>query len=343
MSLETYRKFLDQKAPTKREREISQTKKMFARRFPDMAGFQVVEIDGREAHLIISTKSTQSTDINQKRIIGSPGESFVPGETVHWGHTYWLITGVDVDIGLYYAGNMERCNDILRWQDLKTGEIRSQRGVFNSTAYAGTDITQVVSTSDRVFKFTLPYNEHTRQLDINRRFMLETIGDDPKTYTCINVDFVSQMYDEDDGLHGIITLMLKHDQKRRDSDNIALGICDYFEPGQRLTPPDGEGPSLTIRYQGEPAIKIGGSAKTFTAELQDEDGTIIDTAITWDVAILPEYAPYIYINVEIENSRITLKAQNKAALLGTFIVLTARTPDNGPQATLTVKVVGIFE
>jgi hypothetical protein len=131
------------------------------------------------------------------------------------------------------------------------------------------------------------------------RFFIDNNTVSPTPYRLTRVDTVSSSYY---GV-GCISLILTQDQLNEATDNIELGICDYKTPD---VPPVSD---ITISYVGDPVIRCGGTAKTFTASE--------DVTFSFEVASGAENI----ILTQTAGNKCTLKCLNKTNMIGTTVKL----------------------
>ena len=330
---EKYVNIMTADGDTRRERQIHKTKHMLSPRIESSPSCKDVMIDDVERKLLIL-----STDLpNKKTAYALPNEHLSIGSIVLWNKSHWLITEVDKDDDVLTRASIEMCNRKITWQNEKTGEILSRWATVQKPHYANLSRSQVITTSSREFKVQMPYDAESSLIDIDKRFMLEKIGNEPKTYVCTSVDSITERYDCNEGVQGFLVLNLTQDQYNPKTDNAELNICNYISP----VTPDPHTPSsinYKILFNGEPEIKIGGSGKKFRYECRDADNNLIasPSAIAWNFA-----DPTAKIKNVINGEDLILSAPNDNSLIGSSVRISIMDSSDELKYVI-VKVVSLF-
>ena len=281
---------------TRRERNINKAQSDFLKLEKDSPSFKDVLIDGVARNLIIYAATMQ----HKKNICSVPGERFDVGNIVTYNDAKFIILRADADDDVYTRGYMERCNWLLKWQD-ETGEIIScdceilTASQYNSGEYAN----KTVTIGSNQFAIYLPLNEDTIKLKADKRFFIDNNTTEPIPYRLTRVDTVSSSYY---GV-GCVSLIVTQDQFNEDTDNVELGICDYKIP--EVVPVS----DIKITYAGDPVIRCGGTAKTFTASE--------DVTFSFEVVAGAENI----ILTQTDDDKCMLKCLNKVEMIGTTIKL----------------------
>jgi hypothetical protein len=281
---------------TRRERNINKAQSDFLRLEKDSPSFKDVLIDGEARNLIIYAATMQ----HKKNICSIPGERFEIGNIVTYNDAKYIILRADADDDVYTRGYMERCNWLLKWQD-ETDEIVScdcevlTASQYNSGEYAN----KTVTIGSNQFAIFLPLNKDTIKLKADKRFFIDNNTVEPIPYRLTRVDTVSSSYY---GV-GCVSLIVTQDQFNEETDNVELGICDYKIP--EVVPTS----DIKITYIGDPVIRCGGTAKTFTASE--------DVTFSFEVAA----GTNNIILTQTDDDKCTLKCLNKTEMIGTTIKL----------------------
>lgn len=312
-----------------RETNISRSKRMILKKMLTNPMCKRVEIDDEPRKLMILATALTT----KKKIYTLPDENLSLGSIVLWNDSHWIVTEVDKDNDITTQGAIEMCNRQLTWQNVKTGEIHSRWATVQKPYYSNIDENDVISTSSREFKVQMPYDEESSLIDVDKRFMLEIIAGEPKTYRCTSVDSTTERYDHEGGLRGFLVINLTQDQYNKDVDNAELGICDYVQPKTPDPPPV---PSIAhISFIGEPILKVGGNAKSFSIQYDTED----TVELTWDVYVADHLKNLITITQTTDS--VSLQAANNNLLIGSEIKLSLMNGDQEVDSIM-VKVVSLF-
>lgn len=302
----------------KKEVNMAEIQKRFARDFDNSIGVVYNAVRNDKNQDFIITKSN-------KNILAftRPGEELNVGDIVFCNSSHWLVTDKPFQNNeIYNSGIIIRCNREIKWQNPITKEIIS-RWCFAERPYAtGISEGKVVSVPDRTFSVKLPYDSETIQVDIGKRFVLETINGIQKTYKLEMPDINTNKFQDSDG--GLIIWNLKFSSDINPAiDNIELGICDYIEP---VSPPplvESNPTLLRCEIVGRDSIKIGGSERSYTAKFYAADGVteIADGSVIakWDISLPAGLEEYFEITQNANS--VLIKVSDCEALIGENISL----------------------
>ncbi|MEG1502110.1 MAG: hypothetical protein RR370_01835 [Synergistaceae bacterium] len=324
---------------TKRDRNIYRTKHTLHTKILNSSACKQVKIDDRPGHLIIL--STDSTI--KKNIYALPGDFLYLGSIILWNKSHWIVTEVDKDDDVMINGSMEMCNMELSWQNHITGKIHTRWATVQKPYSSNVDNHPVISVSKREYQVQLSYDAESSLIDVDKRFVLQQIGNEPKTYRCTSVDNITERFDHEDGLKGFLVLNLTQDQYNSDVDNKELGICNYVKIKNGCNnSPEVKQNNYKITYKGNPEVKIGGTKKKFSYQITDINNNLIkmpNEQIQWNVAIADNKEKAL--NISYEGNDIYIEATNDNLLVGVFFVLSLYKGSEQIDS-LTVKVVSLF-
>lgn len=319
MDWRLYEKRVNINGNSLREENVNLTRENISNKICDSLSSKKILINDIERLLIVN-----STDkANEKTFNTLPGEKVAIGDSVIWNKMHWLITEVDFDDEITMSGMMIQCNREIKWQNPITKEIIS-RWCFAERPYAtGINEGNVVSVPDRMFRVKLPYDSETIQVDIGKRFVLETINNRQIVYELEMPDLNTNKFQDSDG--GFIVWNLKYDNFIDTSrDSVELGICDYVEIEEPPLPPIDPDPTLLkCEIVGRDSIKIGGSARSYTAKFYKADGVteINNNSVVakWDISLPIGFEKYFTITPNANS--ISIKVLDNESLYGEKIVL----------------------
>lgn len=335
MSIADYRKRLERLGKDKRERTIFHAQHMTQQFGPGSPAFKAVEIDGVRRNLIVVSTQTITT----KTIEAMPGEDFSIGSIVLWNKSHWLITQRDAESDITVRGTIEQCNRTIKWQNPETGEIHERWCVVDNPYSNSLDTSATLTESQRQFKIKMPYDTESALIDLDKRFMLETIGGMPRTYRTVAIDSVTERYDYDGDIKGFLSINVKQDDYNPKTDNKELGICNYVSEIEEETPGADSNVEVDISYKGDPEVKAGGPFKEFVARFRDaETGKeILGKTARWDVSVAPEME--MYISAREDGNSLTILAQNVPDVIGAMLEITAGDTDGDASSSLLVEIV----
>ena len=106
------------------------------------------------------------------------------------------------------------------------------------------------------------------------------------------------------------------------ADSSELMICDYYSSGVEPTPNNPDHVitgTATITYSGtKPTIKVGGSAKTFTAVFKDETTMVSKWTISDENGDISGNTNY---TIEYIGNQMKLKVTQNYNLIGTVLII----------------------
>lgn len=319
-----------------KDSRIASLQEDFARHFKDSIDYQPeAKVNGKQQELIVAKNKSVT---NERKISAYPGETFYAGDVVDALNAKWLITEVDQNKEVYTHGIMQLCNRELIWQDPDTGEILRRWVTAEKPYYSNLDEAKPLTVSSREYKIQVTFDEETSLIDIDKRFMLEIIGESPKTYKVTSVDTITDRFYQSGEIRGFLVLNVTQDLYNPKTDRKDLLICDYKEPVQKSDPgmyPMLEG-EIKFTYSGNATIRQGGSAKKFTAHLYDGAGNeITDSEFEWSLIVDDLLTDKFKLTPDKKYSR--LAALDYVELQGAIVHLTAKCGDI--VGTLDVEVV----
>lgn len=309
---------------TTRERIVNTAKEDIAKNLYDHPNLRDVRLGTNSNKtdrkiVVISTK-----DPNVKQLSSLPGEFFLAGQYVGFADEHWLIDKADVDDEMYVDGQMTLCPNTLKFQDSQGNILSYPYFVENPLPHL--DSNKLITTSSSTRKIKLPFDEHTRSFYIDKRFMGEVFNGVPQCFKIIDLNAETEK--------GLLVVTQEKDEFNADTDNVELGICNYFEPYVK--------PNLNvaveIQYSGKAEIRTGGSSKKFTAIFKDGEGNILsDVVADWEV--IPMLAFIDNVSYEINENIISISADDVYGIIGTDIKLLIK--NEGFETELIIIVKGL--
>lgn len=325
-AIELYKERLLAGGSTLRERRLNNAKDFILRNAPDSLAYKEIEIDGIHRNVIMISSSTN----NEKTLVAMPGEDFRIGSIALIRGSHWLITSRDHDDDVTAKAKVELCNRELIWQNTKSGEIISRWCTASKPYYSNIDETLKIDISSREYKIQLPYDKETSELELDKRFILEHIAGEPKTYRITSIDAVTERYDRNGEITGFLVLNITQDLYNPETDNADLGICDYIPPEEYQ---NSDSPTkMKISFNGLPIITAGGSQKKFSVEYED---SITSADFVWDISTVSYPDAFI---LQQDGNVAYLSAADDASLDEVEVALSCTNRANGDHAVVMVKV-----
>lgn len=205
-------------------------------------------------------------------------------------------------------GKLTRCNNFLKWQD-DSGKI-FEYPVFdiNSTQYnSGIQGDKVMTLGSTQHMLTITADENTIALDHDKRFFNDRNTKSPTVFKLTQNDTTALNYDK-----GLLHITITEDEYDPKTDSIENWLCDYIKPNSP-TP-------IEIIYTGKPVIRIGGSAKTFTANTAEDVAWAIDDNFNGTVSVVSNgntCKVKCAFNEDIVNQTFTLSCTDESGNIGT--------------------------
>lgn len=205
-------------------------------------------------------------------------------------------------------GKLTRCNNFLRWQD-DSGKI-FEYPVFdiNSTQYnSGVQGDKVMTLGSTQHMLTITADENTIALEHDKRFFSDRNTKHPTVFKLTQNDTTALNYDK-----GLLHLTITEDEYDPDTDSIENWLCDYFKPKASQ--------SIEITYTGNPVIRVGGSAKTFTANTAETVTWSVNNDFNGNISLIPNSnvcKVKCAFNEDIVNQTFTLSCTDESGNIGT--------------------------
>lgn len=318
-----YAKQLQHKGMTSRDRIISREKEALIAQFEKAPSAKNTLVDGELKKMIVS--STQV--LNEKTFVLMPGDTIKIGDIVVWENLHWLVVELDFDNTIAYKGRIAQCNRQIRWQNPVTKDI-IERWCLMTKPYTSnvTNGTQI-SVSNREYKVQIPYDDETKLVDLDKRFMLELINGKPRTYSCTSVDQQTNVYQDLE--NGFIVWNLSQDEACHPNDNVDLMVCDYIQGDN-----DAVNPNIYV-IEGMDVLRAELGKFLYTLTPSDEG----QKDIVWNYSVQTEKRDFIHVEQNEDNS-VFLSAENQA--IGAIIELYATDRTGEEIARKSIEVVDAY-
>lgn len=218
--------------------------------------------------------------------------------------------------------------------------------IFTVCAYTQI-ITSVVkwvvmtSLSQREYKVQMPFDDETALIDLDKRFMLEIINGEPKTYVTTSVDQSTERYELHGKTQGFLVLNIRQDQYNSKTDNAEKMICDYFEPNKSDEPDADSQVTATIKYAGKPEVRVGGSWKKFTPVFTSITGEEVAEVAKWSFICLDEFKSFVETQVAT-NDVFKIRILNNSIMDGATVRISLTNADDTANTSIECKVVSLL-
>lgn len=249
-------------------------------------------------------KECQVIDINGKTncktVKTRPDDTFNVGDMVDYAGEKWLVTDVDLKKQVLTTGTMYVCNYILKFQD-NAGNVLSYPVVIDSKITPVLDDNKQVVTAEKKYSIQIVCDDITKHFIYDKRFLID-FGDveQPEAYKITGRNIVHST-----GNGGKLTWTLTWCEFNPQTDNTDLMVADYVSPVETDN-------TLDINYLGNAEIVVGGAAKTFTAQTEEE--------VTWQITSLIDE-----LQTTIDENQVTIKCPFDAKYIGMSVKIVAQT------------------
>lgn len=319
---------------SKTEKQVYDIKKRETKNFNSTYGTREVTIisnDYDESNKLIERTQDiiliKQSNINIKKIIAKPNETFKLGEIIKVFNTRYMIVEIDANETIHTVGKAQRCNVCLKWQD-KKGNIVYSYGILTNNQSLGVDEKKVITTVDSTNNIWLPLNDSTVILKRDKRFAVELfdINEDGEEnerdshfrelmlendcefniYKITKRNSIEKTYDG----YGYLSFSFSEVVYNPNTDRIDLWLCDYKEPKEEpIVPPEPISNKVSkITYSGEAVVKSGIKSKKYYAKFYDGDVEVdlstidykweIDSTFDSNLLIHSEENGYIVFNFD---------------------------------------------
>lgn len=270
--------------------------------------------------------------------IGVGSYVYMEDEDGEW--KWWLLTAID-ERPQFRQYIILECNWTLKW--VFNNQIHSCLAVqrYQSSYSSGLDFGSRITSVDDATSIWVPTNKSTQTIGYNQKFLISDVGRIPPL--CYEVSKIS-----DTSPVGLTKFSLSQTLYNDKTDNVELMIADYSTSEILPEYPKNEPESpntFDISYNGiNPTIKVGGSAKVFTANLPDDNHFNVKWNIS-DGANMHEgtYNNYTQVfgdyTIVVKDQTMSIKVTNNYNLIGTILNIFAEC-DDGSTGAIQVEVIG---
>ncbi len=289
---------------TQRERMANRTKLNLQNKLVDSLSYKKIKLNGVETQLIIN----EGTQPYYKEFESMPGQEINIGDYIEWANSWWLVTTCDFDDELYRNGKLQQCNYLLKWQN-ELGEIIERQAVILSASKYNDGLAEsnVISLGSDKLSINIPLDAEALKLkkSMSKKFFIDNNKEDPTAYLLANTGNVADTYNG----HGITHWIVEECAYTASEDDLKYGVCDYISP---TTPPENDdettilSSTITGTISGNKNLKVG-FERTYTANLVDEDGNVVEWSndFSWNIA-----SEFEVIST-IDENKITLMVEDE--------------------------------
>lgn len=318
---------------TQRERMVNRTKANLQNKVVDSLSYKTIKLNGIETQLVIN----EGTQPYYKEFESMPGQEINIGDYIEWANSWWLVTTCDYDDELYRNGKLQQCNYLLKWQN-ELGEIIERHAVILSASKYNDGLAEsnVISLGSDKLSINIPLDAEALKLkkSMAKKFFIDNNKEDPTAYLLANTGNVADTYNG----HGITHWIVEECAYTASEDDLKYGVCDYIPP---TTPPEEDdkttilSSTITGTISGNKNLKVG-FARTYTANLVDEDGNAVEWSDEFKWNIVSDFE----VSLTENGNQVELLVNDEDLVDSTFFLQLL----NGDSVItqIEITVVGIF-
>ena len=247
---------------------------------------------------------------------------------------WWLIVHED-DRTQFHQFSILKCTWTYKWVSRVNGKrivyqclgCARKQNSYNSGVWLDYT-TQTVENQEVMW---LPTNDDTKTILYDTKFLKSSPGRyPPLRWTVTKI--------EDTATEGISKFTLAQDFFNPSTDNVELGIADYWESAVEPELPESEEiptiSDLEITYSNSPAVKAGGGYKKFSLK-ERVDNKLIDVteAVEWNVDFDGNEDKLTYSS---QDNTFKVKCTNDYSLIGKTFVINAKSKHSSKSIVVEV-------
>lgn len=316
MDWNTYFNYLCADGKNEKDRMIKNAKYDLINNIKSTLSCKNICIDGIEYNALIMSMNTNSGTTNEKKIVMMPDVCIHLGEYVCWNNEKWMITDINDDREISYSGKIEKCNNILKFQN-QNGDIISYPIVKKENMGSDIKSSNYVDVISGTSEFYVPFNKETSTIELNKRFMTWNQGAVPEIYKVIKITPILETIDPI--TTGYLIFTMERDVFNPNTDNVDLMISDYFDSNNSI------GESLILTCNKDEII-IGGNEVVITSNIEN---------CNWEISVIDEY--YSLFHTKSEGYNFYIWCDEDYNLLGQSVIVKCSHESN--QSELMLKVV----
>lgn len=331
---------------TERERILNRERDILNNKVSSSLSYKNVKLNGTPTQLIINS----GTKPYYKEFQSLPGEKILAGDYVEWANNTWLVYEADSDDELYIDGTLRQCQQNIYWQNANGEMVSRYAWIQNASAYNnGEDADKTMTLKSNQFMVYMPYDDETMLLDNGKRVHMSRSNSKCNAYGLTRPDDITYGYGE----KGVLNIIFTQDQTNTEKDKLVtledgtqVWICNYISitlPPSEPTPdkPD-QNPILwgRISYKGDPIIKAGGAAKTFTFVPTDENGEEIECSdYTWKWDISDNFKSCVAETITSSNA-LRLKIEFDDLIVGEMVLISVLDKNENIITSISIEIGG---
>jgi hypothetical protein len=292
-------------------------------------------------HVWIFDGNNKEKKIKKFQSYPYPAVQFKSGDYISYtddsgNYQIWLIIDLDQTNEWEVTGEVRQCVYELKWQNASGDIIHRWCTIDTYSVGDGLQVTDVIRALDGTFKIKLPFDNETKLLKEDKRFLIDIEGlSEPHAYKTTMNNMITQNF----GANGnIVELTVTKDPFIAGIDNAELMIANYFTPPNEPNPPTNEHYSVISCSNPLNQISIGGATRTLSPTFYDNPDTINTSIISSWTYVLPSgYENQIVITPSGNNLKI--KALDNTSLIGKIITATVSDGNNDYVSSIVITII----
>lgn len=203
--------------------------------------------------------------------------------------THWICKEDTFNVDdIHCKGTFTKCNYLLSWQNNEGDIVYYWCKTQNASSYStGTEGNSTITIGSDQLMIILPFDDETKQLKRDKRFMIMADGCEPVCYKLTRPDTTTYM---DNGVGCICLIVSESSDYNVEKDNKDLKICDYITPttpSQPIYPDENTDEtvvSITSTISGNNTLKVG-FPRIYSVIFMDKNSTeLSDVDFSWNIA-----------------------------------------------------------
>lgn len=244
--------------------------------FKDSPSYRIAKVNGEEidVRFIVDKNYSSGKQYAEYKLLLRPNTVIETGSLVEVDNEMWLTFYFKQD-KMYPKAYIQKCNNILTFQDKENPAIIHKvpcilRSKASPYATGENEIKYIILSEDQIL-VTVPNNDTTRQIGLNKRFIFD--NSELNIYESTKIDTLTQK--------GLIYITMKKDQYNEVTDRPDLNLADYVDANE-----ESENSSIEdgyiIEIIGSDTIPIMGT-ETYTAKIYNNGELVTDKSVIWSV------------------------------------------------------------
>lgn len=239
------------------------------------------------------------------------------GDYIYFEDSYWIVDGRPGNNKSYEKSTLKLCQYKIKWQKDDGTVVERWCNLTSASKYdVGEGRTNTIILSSNNYTILIPHDDDGQTIE-GKRIFIDTSNNPRKVFKITRNDDPLFLYGS---RGGVLNLIADKTEININTDRPDLGLCDYIDVTSTFVSPPPHTPhsesnNFSIGYVGQPTVRMGGNAKTF--KLNSEDN--FNETVIWKIK---NYREGMEVVDETSDS-IKIKIADDEALLAHMFVLEA--------------------